>query len=264
VLNQNDRLNPLLGWYTMSNPKEVGEPINFGGMVYAPVNELGVVCLFGAISKMLGYHIERIQTHFPDCFARKQGRPLSIEFEYKASKFKRDHYEKGEKCDAVICWEDDWPDKPKNLEIVELKGYVGCSRRIWLFSVGGTNAWKTLDQMKSLQGWTCRKKSRKGDLVLWWRKTPESTLKDLWEIKSKVRKHAKLGLVADMKLVGRLRTPLTIEHLKQDNKLKRSSFVRGSFQKGYEVTRYWADLYRLVTKLNPEMKSPLLEYFRIA
>lgn len=249
----------------MPSSEEVGEPINFGGMTYAPVNELGVVCLFGAISKMLGYHIERIQTRFPDCIARKQGKILRIEFEYKAHKFKQDHYSDWLKnknsCDVVICWENDWPDKPKDLEIIELKGYVGCSRRIWLFSVGGENAWKTLDQRKSLSDWTCQRQSRKGDLVFWWRKTPELSLKDLWEIKSEVRQHPELGWVADMKLVGRLKTPLTIDHIKQNDRLKHSNFVRANFQKRCEVTRSWPDLYSLITRLNPEMKTPLQKYF---
>lgn len=246
----------------MPNSQEVGEPINFGGMVYAPKNELGVVCLFGVISKMLGYRIERIQTRFPDCIARKQGKIRRIEFEFKASKFKRDHYEERAKCDVIVCWENDWPDKPETLEVVDLKSYVGVWRRIWLSSTEEKN-WSTLDQNKFLSDWTCPRQSRKGDLVLWWRTAPESSLKDLWEIKSEVRWDSQFGWVANMKLVRRLKIPLTIEYFKQDDRLRRSTFVRGNFEGRYEVTRYWADLYRLIVRLNPEMKKPLLDTFRI-
>jgi hypothetical protein len=37
--------------------------------VYAPTNESGVVCLFGAMAQQLGFMVLRIQTEFPDCEA---------------------------------------------------------------------------------------------------------------------------------------------------------------------------------------------------
>jgi len=243
----------------LSGSKEVGEPINFGGMTYAPVNELGVVCLFGAISKMLGYHIERVHPHFPDCTARKQGKLVDIEFEFRASNAKV-HFNNGNKCDVIVCWENDWPEKPKDLQIIELKKYVGCFRKIWLFSVS-KDSWKKLDDQKTLTNWTCTRQSKEGDVVLWWRKTPESAIRDIWVIKSEVKMDSRLGCVADMKLIHRLRTPLSIEYIQQDENLSQSNFLKGNFQKRYEVTRYWADFYRLITKLNPELRKPLLKYF---
>ncbi len=243
----------------LRNIRKVGETINFGGMVYAPVNELGVVCLFGAISKLLGYQIESIHPRFPDCTAFKQGIKKDIEFEYK-SKNAFCHFKKGERCDVIVCWEDNWVDKPKGVEILELKRYVGQFRKIWFFSVG-KESWEKLDKQKKLFNWTCLPQSSKGDIVLWWRTAPDSSFRDIWVITSEVRSDPKLGCVADMKLIKRLKTPLKVEHIKEDIELIKSNFVRSNFRKPCDVTRYWADIYRLISHLNPELKKPLLDYF---
>ena len=42
----------------------VGEVINFRGLVYSPINEQGVVFLFGKLSKDLNIEIEEIQQGF--------------------------------------------------------------------------------------------------------------------------------------------------------------------------------------------------------
>ena len=49
-----------------------GAFINFRGLQHAPVNEQGVVLLFGMICLQLGYIIEVIQTGFPDCEAKRR------------------------------------------------------------------------------------------------------------------------------------------------------------------------------------------------
>src|SRR5262249_35063180 len=41
-----------------------GEPIDFRGLRYSPVNEQGVVYLFGMVSRELGFLIESIRTDF--------------------------------------------------------------------------------------------------------------------------------------------------------------------------------------------------------
>ena len=41
-----------------------------------------------------------------------------IEFEYKASSFEQ-HGHDPERCDFIVCWENDWPDCPIN--VIELK-----------------------------------------------------------------------------------------------------------------------------------------------
>jgi hypothetical protein len=111
---------------------EYGEPINYRGLRHAPINEQGVVYLFGMISKDLGFIIEAIRTDFPDCEGKreipgKKGRwePVKIEFEYKSSNFK-DHGHDPELCDIIVCWEDDWKDCP--LEVISLKKIIQSSQ----------------------------------------------------------------------------------------------------------------------------------------
>jgi hypothetical protein len=99
-----------------------GVPLNYKNVTYAPTNELGVVLLFGMVSKALGFEsIQRIGPDFPDCEAlrRVRGGQLQrklIEFEYKSREF--NHDPKG--CDIIVCWEHNWKECPASLEVIEL------------------------------------------------------------------------------------------------------------------------------------------------
>jgi hypothetical protein len=101
-----------------------GAVIGSWAHVYAPTNESGVVCLFGAMAEQLGFMVLRIQTEFPDCEAiRKIGpekyQAVRIEFGYDSRNFLR-HGHDPEGCDLIVCWEDNWEECP--LEVVELRG----------------------------------------------------------------------------------------------------------------------------------------------
>lgn len=50
---------------------QFGEPIDFRGLRFAPINEQGVVYLFGMISAELGFLIESIRTSYPDCEGKR-------------------------------------------------------------------------------------------------------------------------------------------------------------------------------------------------
>jgi hypothetical protein len=104
----------------------VGDPINFRGMVYAPIHEAGVVYLFGMIAVELGFLIEQVKTEFPDCTARRRsaGRgfeEVAIEFEYNSRSFLA-HQHDPALCDLIVCWEHDWRDSP--IEVLELRKLV--------------------------------------------------------------------------------------------------------------------------------------------
>ena len=103
----------------------VGDLINFRGLVYAPLNENGVVFLFGKIVDDLNMYIEEIKPGFPDCIARrfvgKGWERVAIEFEYSSSNFKA-HGHDPANCDIIVCWEHDWPQCP--LEVIELKSEI--------------------------------------------------------------------------------------------------------------------------------------------
>jgi len=109
---------------TMNKPVFYGEPIDFRGLRYAPVNEQGVVYLFGMVSRELGFLIESIRTDYPDCEGKRcldssgaKWQHVRIEFEYKSSNFAEHVHDPGG-CDLIVCWIHDWKDCP--LEVLEL------------------------------------------------------------------------------------------------------------------------------------------------
>ena len=103
----------------------VGDLINFRGLVYAPVNENGVVFLFGKVADDLNMYIEEIKPGFPDCIGRrfigKGWERIAIEFEYKSSNFVS-HGHDVTRCDVIVCWEHNWEECP--IEVVELKSEI--------------------------------------------------------------------------------------------------------------------------------------------
>ena len=102
-----------------------GEPLNFPDLRCAPINEMGVVFLFGALSKRLGFRVEAVHAGFPDCYAKRLIDPkgphyenVKIEFEYTSKNFlQHDHY--SEHCDLIVCWIHDWQECP--VEVIALK-----------------------------------------------------------------------------------------------------------------------------------------------
>jgi hypothetical protein len=104
----------------------VGEPINFRGIVYAPMNEAGVILLFSKVMKDLGIIYEASPSKtFPDMIARRKEEggwaKRYVEFEYKSSHFKT-HKHDPDKCDIIVCWIHDWTDCP--IEVIELKDLI--------------------------------------------------------------------------------------------------------------------------------------------
>ncbi len=102
-----------------------GSFLNFRGLQHAPVNEQGVVFLFGMVCFELGFIVEAVRTSYPDCEAKRrvnrkrdEWERVRIEFEYCSSNF-RDHGHNPKGCDVIVCWHHDWPDCP--LEVIELK-----------------------------------------------------------------------------------------------------------------------------------------------
>ena len=112
----------------MKRKTVVGNLINFRGLVYAPINEQGVVFLFGKIAHEFGMYVELIRTGYPDCIAKRfigrdRWEEIKIEFEFRSSDFKR-HKHKHEDCDMIVCWIHDWEDCPKTIEILELQNEI--------------------------------------------------------------------------------------------------------------------------------------------
>jgi len=110
------------------NRPTYGSPIHFPSFRHEPVNEQGVVLLFGMLAKDLGYIIEAAQKEFPDCEAQREIAPgrwqrVRIEFEYESKNFQQ-HGHSLNGCDVIVCWRHNWDNCPKHIEVVELSSVI--------------------------------------------------------------------------------------------------------------------------------------------
>ena len=100
-----------------------GPPLQLPELAHAPVNELGVVFVFGAMARRLGFIVHRLQAGFPDCIAMREMGPgqwqrVRIEFEYESRNFLK-HRHRADRCDLIVCWRHNWKECP--LEVLELR-----------------------------------------------------------------------------------------------------------------------------------------------
>ena len=105
-----------------------GNPIDFRGLRQEPVNEQGVVFVFGMLAEELGFKVDLIQVGFPDCLAVRKVKgggwqPVRIEFKFESRSF-RDDGQPADGCDVIVCWCHNWPDCPAHLEVVELASVI--------------------------------------------------------------------------------------------------------------------------------------------
>lgn len=144
---------------TTSNRKRVfGDKVEFKSLSFAPVNELGVVYLFGVLHDTFGFKIESIQAGFPDCVARRrvgQNRweEVRIEFEYDSRSFVT-HGHDPSGVDMIVCWKHNWKQCPKEIEIIELSSQMGVAEQIdtQIKTEKKLNAWQEFCQRKRLEG----------------------------------------------------------------------------------------------------------------
>jgi hypothetical protein len=76
--------------------------------IHGPINEDGVIYLFGTVSYRLGFVVTLIQGAFPDCHALRlvdvdRWQPVRIEFEYESRNF-LPHLHDPSQCDIIVCW----------------------------------------------------------------------------------------------------------------------------------------------------------------
>jgi hypothetical protein len=97
-----------------------------GPMVNEPINEQGVLFLFGAMAEKLGFRVTLVQTGFPDVEALIEVSPgrwkrIRIEIEYESRNFRK-HHHGVDGCDMIVCWIHNWKECP--LEVMELRKLV--------------------------------------------------------------------------------------------------------------------------------------------
>jgi hypothetical protein len=102
-------------------------PLIHKGVLFSPIDELGVACLFFIYHEKLGFpYIVKVSNKFPDVKAiDTSGEPVSIELEYRASDF-INHGHPPEDCDYIICWENDLKETPTSEfpQIISLKDEI--------------------------------------------------------------------------------------------------------------------------------------------
>lgn len=105
-----------------------GPKINFKSLSCAPINEHGVVYLFGVLHEAFDFKIESVQAGFPDCIARRQigkdrWEEIRIEFEFNSRSFLAHHHDP-DGVDMIVCWKHDWSTCPEHIEVIELSSMI--------------------------------------------------------------------------------------------------------------------------------------------
>jgi hypothetical protein len=105
-----------------------GSPLLLPELAHAPTSEGAVIFAFGAMARRLGFVVLRIQPGYPNGeavreMAKDQWQRVRIEFELESRNFLR-HRHKKDGCDMIVCWRHNWPECPKNIEVLELSKMV--------------------------------------------------------------------------------------------------------------------------------------------
>ncbi|HSM85819.1 MAG TPA: hypothetical protein VLT16_06695 [Candidatus Limnocylindrales bacterium] len=107
-----------------------GRPLMMQALATAPTNDMGVLVLFGAMARDLGFTVLRVQAEFPDCEALRlcegdRWRRVRIEFEFESRNFLA-HAHDPKDCDLIVCWKHNWETCP--LEVLELSRFAADGR----------------------------------------------------------------------------------------------------------------------------------------
>lgn len=87
----------------------------FRGLLFWPTYEHEVVILFSLLLPYLkdSFAIDQYSDAFPDCFAKRNGQKMGIEFEVLASDFySHGHYQDADNlknCNLLVCWKNNVP-----------------------------------------------------------------------------------------------------------------------------------------------------------
>ncbi len=100
-----------------------GAPLIAPALGFAPINENGVMFLFGSMARELGFIVTHIGPQFPDIEAFREVEPgrwqlIRIELEFLSRNFLH-HFHDPKQCDLIVCWEHNWPECP--IEVIALK-----------------------------------------------------------------------------------------------------------------------------------------------
>ena len=235
-------------------------------MRYAPQSELGVVFLFSRLAKKLRLRVDTVQSGFPDCVAYQKSHgkenKLRIEFEFKAKNFKMHRHDpKG--CDWIVCWENNWPDAPKRLQIVELRRDYGLGFNVWVMPAHEYYR----DQLNGSgwNNWSLPSQCHKGDLLLFYLAREQRAIGHIFVAAERAKLVAagyKAGkdYMGDIRRICIIKSPVFLDDLRAHRVLKTAGFVRAEMIGRPNVTEYWPYLYDMIIKRNRSAKKPLASF----
>ncbi|MFM7052760.1 MAG: EVE domain-containing protein, partial [Planctomycetota bacterium] len=240
----------------------------------APVNEMGVVCLFTDWARKHQVRIDTVRAAFPDCIAwvkaGGQEQQVRIEFEFRSRNF-RTHKHDPAGCDWIVCWEHDWADCPESLRVLELRKEYGLGFNVWIQPVSNDteDRYSTyLSETETECNWTVASQAHEGDLVLFYHSTPRKEIADIFRISGPLMMDGdedrgvswnkrKRDWFADLVRVARLESPVTLMHMKKHRALKDAGWIRNNLISRAKVTVDWVFLRELVIERNPELEASL-------
>lgn len=230
---------------------------------FEPENEMGVVFLFSRLAdSKYGLSIESVQSGFPDCIANKDGKRIRIEFEYRSRNFSV-HRHNPKECDWIVCWIDDWPEAPGNLQVIELRKVFGLGFSVWVVPIAGDYR-ERISEAKNGEEWTAPKHGARDDLVLYYRTAPDKFIKDIFVMEDP--KYQRAGFkrgkewLAKITRVAKLANPVLLDELRSHPSLGDAGFVRGGFRSRYRVTSFWPQLRELILEKNPHLSRKLSRF----
>lgn len=191
----------------------------------------------------------------------KGERPIRIEFEHKSKSFKT-HGHSSKDCDWIVCWEDNWPDAPKNLRIVELRRDYGLGFNVWIMPV--KSLYKKELASTRTGTWSVPSQAHKGDLVIFYFTLPEKALTYVYRLQERADKvpagwKPGMDYQARVKRLCELKSPVFLDDLRRHKVLSTASFVRT--QRGRpNAIEYWPYLYDIIVRRNPAVKPSLVKY----
>ena len=235
-------------------------------MRFAPQSELGVVFLFSRLAKKLRLRVDTVQGGFPDCVAYQKSHgkenKIRIEFEFKAKNFKM-HRHDPNLCDWIVCWENNWPDAPKRLHIVELRREYGLGFNVWILPAAEYYRDELNNYVRA--NWSLPSQCHKGDLLLFYLTRKQMAIGHVF-VATERAKLVKAGYRAGKDYMGDIRrvciinSPVFLDDLRAHRVLKTAGFVRAYMIGRPNVTEYWPYLYDMIIKRNRSAKKLLARF----
>lgn len=230
---------------------------------YAPENELGVVFLFSHLIRKFGLSMERVQAAYPDALASRNRKRVRIEFEYRSRNFAA-HGHDPKRCDWIVCWIHDWPRVPKRIRVVELRKEFGLGFNVWFQPVSGEYR-SVLTRTKFDPLWSVPSQATKNDLILFYRTSPDSFVRDVFRLAGPVE-YVRAGWkpgndwMGPIRRVCTLKAPIHLSQLREHRVVKDAGFVRGSMRCRFRATEYWPELFRMIVDRNRTVRRALVRF----